>query len=111
MTKADLAELIYEHLNRVGRTSKKDSLDLVDLTFEVVKRAIVEEGKLKVAGFGNFEVRQKNTRRGRNPHTGEEMPIAARRILIFKASQILKHKVNDSKTEGERERKRKDWLR
>jgi len=100
LTKAGLADHVYEYMNRFGSYSKKDSLDLVDLAFEVVKRAIVEEKKLKVAGFGSFEVKQKNTRRGRNPQTGEEMPIEARRILTFKASQILKEKVNG----GARER-------
>jgi len=99
LTKAGLVEQVYEYMNQVSSYSKKESQDLVDLAFEVVKRAIVEEKKLKVAGFGSFEVKQKSTRRGRNPQTGEEMPIEARRILSFKASQILKEKVNGGASE------------
>jgi integration host factor subunit alpha len=93
MTKADLADKIHEHLYYRNGSSKKECNDLTDLVFEVMKRAIVEEGKVKVPGFGNFEVKQKRTRRGRNPQTGEELDIEARQVLTFKASTLLKQKV------------------
>jgi integration host factor subunit alpha len=93
MTKADLAEKIHERLYHIKGYSKKECHDLVDQVFELVKNVVVQEGKLKVAGFGNFEVNEKHARRGRNPATGEEMTIEPRRVLTFKASQILKQKV------------------
>ena len=93
MTKADLADKIHERLYYLNGATKKECGDLTDLVFEVMKRAIVEEGKLKVAGFGNFAVKQKRTRRGRNPQTGEELAIEARQVLTFKASPMLKQKV------------------
>jgi integration host factor subunit alpha len=94
LTKADLADLIHEYLNRGNNYSKKECLDLVDQVFEVTKRAIVDEGKLKLSGFGNFEVKQKRTRKGRNPQTGAEMPVEARRVVTFKASPLLKTRVD-----------------
>ena len=94
MTKTDLADKIHERFYYLNGSSKKACYDLVNQVFDLVKKVVVEEGQLKLSGFGNFEVKQKHTRRGRNPQTGEEMPIEARRILTFKASQILKQKVN-----------------
>jgi integration host factor subunit alpha len=93
MTKADLADKIHERLYHIKGYSKKECHDLVDQVFELVKNVVVQEGKLKVAGFGNFEVQEKHARRGRNPQTGDEITIEPRRILTFKASQILKLKV------------------
>jgi integration host factor subunit alpha len=88
MTKADLADKIHEHLYYLNGSTKKECGDLTDLVFEVMKRAIVEEGKLKVASFGNFAVKQKRTRRGRNPQTGEELDIKARQVLTCEASPV-----------------------
>ena len=93
MTKADLADNIHERMSHINGASKKDCSDLVDQVFELVKTVVVAEGKLKIAGFGNFEVKEKHARRGRNPQTGEEITIEPRRILTFKASQMLKQKV------------------
>ena len=92
MTKADLAEAIYE---RIG-FSKRESAELVDLLFETMKDTLSEGENLKISSFGNFVVRQKEARVGRNPHTGEAITIAARKVVTFKASQKLKDAVNDA---------------
>lgn len=99
MTKADIVEMIYE---RVG-FSKKESAELVETIFEVIKEALVEGEKVKFSGFGNFLVREKNARKGRNPQTGEEIQLAARRVLTFKPSLVLKTALNES-TGGEEPR-------
>jgi len=92
MTKADLVETIYE---RVG-FSKKESAELVETIFEVIKDALVRGEKVKFSGFGNFIVREKNARKGRNPQTGAEIQLAARRVLTFKPSLVLKNTLNES---------------
>ena len=91
MTKAEIVETIYE---RVG-FSKKESAELVETVFEVIKDALVQGEKVKFSGFGNFVVREKNARKGRNPQTGEEIRLAARRVLTFKPSLVLKNVLND----------------
>ena len=90
MTKADLAERVSERL----ACTKDAAFELVELTLETLKEAIEREGHVKISGFGNFVVKQKNARRGRNPQTGEEITITPRKILTFKASQILRSNVN-----------------
>jgi integration host factor subunit alpha len=90
MTKADIVENIYE---KVG-FSKKDSAELVELVFDIIKGTLETGDKIKIAGFGNFVVKSKADRRGRNPQTGEEITITARRILTFKPSQVLKASLN-----------------
>lgn len=90
MTKADLAEKIYIKLS----CTKDEAFDLVELTLETLKEAIAKEGQVKITGFGNFTVKQKNARKGRNPQTGEEITITPRKILTFKASQVLKVRIN-----------------
>jgi integration host factor subunit alpha len=90
MTKADIVEKIYE---RVG-FSKKESAELVELVFDIMKGTLEKGEKIKVAGFGNFEVKEKADRRGRNPQTGDEIIISARKILTFKPSQVLKSLIN-----------------
>jgi integration host factor subunit alpha len=90
MTKVDIAERIAEQL----RFSKKECEEITELVLEVMKRVLVEEGKLKISGFGNFEVKRKKDRRGRNPQTGEEMTITARKILTYHPSVVLKNKLN-----------------
>ena len=92
MTKADIVEKIYE---KVG-FSKKESAELVELVFDIVKSTLEQGDKIKIAGFGNFVVKEKADRRGRNPQTGEEITISARRILTFKPSQVLKASINKS---------------
>ncbi len=90
MTKAEIVEMIYE---RVG-FSKKESAELVETVFEVIKDALVAGEKVKFSGFGNFVVRQKTARKGRNPQTGEEIQLEARRVLTFKPSLVLKNALN-----------------
>lgn len=90
MTKADIVEKIYE---KVG-FSKKESAELVEMVFDIMKGTLEKGEKIKVAGFGNFEVKDKADRRGRNPQTGEEIIINARKILTFKPSQVLKSLIN-----------------
>lgn len=90
MTKADIVEKIYE---KVG-FSKKESADLVELVFDLIKDTLEQGDKIKIAGFGNFIVKEKADRRGRNPQTGEEITISARKILTFKPSQVLKASIN-----------------
>ena len=90
MTKADLVEQIYE---RVG-FSKNESAELVEDIFEIIKTTLESGENIKIQGFGNFEVKQKNDRTGRNPQTGEAITIQARRVLTFKPSMVLKAALN-----------------
>jgi len=90
MTKADIVEKIYE---KIG-FSKKESAELVDKVFDIIKETLEDGEKIKIAGFGNFVVKEKADRRGRNPQTGEEITITARKILTFKPSQVLKTTLN-----------------
>jgi integration host factor subunit alpha len=90
MTKADIVEKIYE---KVG-FSKKESAELVETVFDIMKGTLESGDKIKIAGFGNFVVKDKANRRGRNPQTGDEIIITARRILTFKPSQVLKASLN-----------------
>jgi integration host factor subunit alpha len=91
MTKAEIVEHIYE---KVG-FSKKESAELVEKVFEIIKDTLAAGEKVKISGFGNFVVREKNARKGRNPQTGEEIRLAARRVLTFKPSLVLKNVLND----------------
>jgi integration host factor subunit alpha len=91
MTKAEIVETIYE---RVG-FSKKESADLVETVFSIIKDTLADGEKVKISGFGNFVVRQKNERKGRNPQTGEEIRLPARRVLTFKPSLVLKNILNE----------------
>jgi integration host factor subunit alpha len=91
MTKADIVEKVYDKLS----CTKDEAFNLVELTLEVLKQSIVSEGKVKIVGFGNFVVNQKTARRGRNPQTGEAITITPRKILTFKASPVLKSRINE----------------
>ena len=90
MTKADIIEGVYE---KVG-FSKKESAEIVELVFDTVKETLERGDKIKISGFGNFQVRQKKARVGRNPQTGKEIEISARRVLTFRPSQVLKTALN-----------------
>src|SRR2546422_30317 len=90
MTKADIVERIYE---KVG-FSKKEATEVVESIFELVKERLEQGEKVKISGFGNFVVNEKRPRKGRNPQTGEEIVISGRRVLTFKASQVLKKTMN-----------------
>lgn len=91
MTKADLIENVYL---KTG-FSKKESADIVEMVFELMKDTLGSGEKIKIAGFGNFVVKEKASRRGRNPQTGDEIEISERRILTFKPSQVLKGSINE----------------
>ncbi len=93
MTKADIVEHIFE---KVG-FSKKDVIDVVELVFETIKNTAESGENVKISGFGNFMVRQKRARRGRNPQTGKDLTITARKVLTFKPSQIMRDAVNAAK--------------
>jgi len=93
MTKADIVHALYSQL---GGFSKKEAADLVDLVFETMKETLGRGEKIKISGFGNFVLRDKRERQGRNPQTGDPITITARRVLNFKASQLLKQSLNDS---------------
>lgn len=97
MTKADIIEGVYE---KVG-FSKKESAEIVELVFDTVKETLERGDKIKISGFGNFQVRQKKARVGRNPQTGKEIEISARRVLTFRPSQVLKTALNAGFGEGE----------
>jgi len=91
LTKAKLAQLLY---NRVGVT-KKEAGDLVDEVFGLMRDSLIVGEKVKISGFGNFVVRDKAARKGRNPQTSEEIIIARRRVLTFRPSQVLRTSLND----------------
>ncbi len=90
MTKADIVERVYE---KVG-FSKKESAEIVEAVFDNMKEILERGEKIKISGFGNFIVRDKKPRVGRNPQTGEEIEICARRVLTFRPSQVLKNIIN-----------------
>lgn len=91
MTKAEIVQSVYA---RLGGFSKKESADLIELVFETMKETLGRGEKIKISGFGNFVVRAKKQRVGRNPQTGAAIAISARRVLTFKPSQVLKHALN-----------------
>ncbi len=86
ITKADIVERVYD---RIG-FSKKEAADLVELVFETIKAELQKGDDVKISGFGKFEVNKKKDRIGRNPRTGEQMIISARRVISFKVSQVLR---------------------
>jgi len=90
MTKADIVEAMYE---KIG-FSKKEAADLVELVFDTIKNTLSQGEKIKISGFGNFVVREKRSRIGRNPQTGQSIEISARRVLTFRPSQVLRAEVN-----------------
>lgn len=91
MKKVDIIQSVHEKLG----ISKADSTRLVESVFDVMKETLASGEDVKISGFGNLAVRQKDARRGRNPQTGEEIEIAARRVLTFKPSNVLKKVLND----------------
>jgi integration host factor subunit alpha len=97
VTKADIVQAIY---GKLGGFSKKEASDLVDLVFETMKETLGRGEKIKISGFGNFVLRDKRERQGRNPQTGDPITITARRVLNFKASQLLKQFLNDEGADG-----------
>jgi integration host factor subunit alpha len=96
-TKHELVQAVY---NKLGGFSKKESADLVDLIFELMKETLGRGETIKISGFGNFVLRDKRERQGRNPQTGEPIVISSRRVLTFKPSQLLKQALNDGVNDG-----------
>ena len=90
MTKIDIVQNVS---NKLG-ISTKDSKRIVESAFEIMKEQLFKGNAVKISGFGNFVVRRKNARRGRNPHTGDECEISARKVLTFRTSQILRKALN-----------------
>lgn len=90
VTKADIVEKVYDKMG----FSKKEASELVEMVFDALKGVLTEGEKVKISGFGNFVVREKHERVGRNPQTGEQIKISARRVLTFRPSQVLKAMLN-----------------
>jgi len=91
LTKADLAERLYNELG----LNKREAKEIVELFFEEIKFSLEIGDPAKISGFGNFELRDKSERPGRNPKTGEEIPISARRVVTFRPGQKLKMRVEN----------------
>ena len=89
LTKADMVEALFEDLG----LNKREAKDFVEMFFEEVRGALSKGEQVKLSGFGNFDLRNKNERPGRNPKTGEEIPITARRVVTFRPGQKLKARV------------------
>jgi len=91
MTKIDIIQNVYEKLG----FSKKDSARIVESVFDIIKESLGRGEKIKISGFGNFVVKEKKSRRGRNPQTGDEISISERSVLTFKSSQVLRKALNE----------------
>lgn len=89
LTKAQLADMLFEQIG----LNKRESKDMIDAFFDLIAQNLVEGQDVKITGFGNFQIRTKAPRPGRNPRTGEAIPIEARRVVTFHASQKLKEQV------------------
>ena len=96
VTRADLAEAVYQEVG----LSRNESADLVEAILSEISSSLVSGDNVKISSFGSFLVRDKGRRIGRNPKTGEEVPIEPRRVLSFRASQVLKDRINSSLTGG-----------
>ena len=89
LTKAQLADLLFEHIG----LNKREAKDLIDAFFDLIAHNLVEGEDVRISGFGNFQIRTKAPRPGRNPRTGEPIPIEARRVATFHASHKLKDQI------------------
>lgn len=89
LTKADLAEKLFEELG----LNKREAKEIVEIFFEEIRSSLSQNQNVKLSGFGNFDLRDKSQRPGRNPKTGEEIPISARRVVTFRPGQKLKARV------------------
>ncbi len=95
LTKADMSERLFDQIGM----NKRDAKDLVEAFFEEIRRSLEQGEQVKLSGFGNFDLRDKNQRPGRNPKTGEEIPISARRVVTFRPGQKLKTRVDTKQHE------------
>ena len=91
LTKAEIADMLFEDLG----LNKREAKEIVEMFFEEIRTALENNEQVKLSGFGNFDLRTKNSRPGRNPKTGEEIPISARRVVTFKPGQKLKARVEN----------------
>lgn len=91
LTKAQLSDLLFVQIG----LNKRESKDMIDAFFDLVSTTLVDGNDVKISGFGNFQIRTKAPRPGRNPRTGEAIPIKARRVVTFHASQKLKEQIQD----------------
>ena len=89
LTKADLADVLFE---KVG-INKREAKEIVDLFYNELREALLSGDSIKLTGFGNFQIREKSERPGRNPKTGQEIPISARKVVTFHVSQKLKERM------------------
>ncbi len=92
VTRADLSEAVYQEVG----LSRNESADLVETILNEIASALEQGEIVKISSFGSFSVRQKGQRIGRNPKTGEEVPILPRRVLVFRASHVLKNHINET---------------
>ena len=95
LTKAEMAEYLFDKLD----FSKKEAKEMVELFFEELRSSLEHGEQIKLSGFGNFDLRDKAERPGRNPKTGEDIPISARRVVTFRAGQKLKARVEQIRTD------------
>ena len=91
LTKAQLADMLFEQIG----LNKRESKDMIDAFFDLIAASLVDGTDVKISGFGNFQIRTKAPRPGRNPRTGEAIPIQARRVVTFHASHKLKEQIQD----------------
>jgi len=89
LTKADIADRLFDEVG----LNKREAKEFVDAYFEMIREALENGENVKLSGFGNFQLREKNQRPGRNPKTGEEIPISARRVVTFRPGQKLRARV------------------
>jgi integration host factor subunit alpha len=94
ITRAQLSEAVYQEVG----LSRNESADLLEAVLDEISGALAKGEAVKISSFGSFSVRSKGQRIGRNPKTGEEVPITPRRVLVFRPSQLLKKKINDGMT-------------
>ncbi len=94
LTKAQLAELLFDQIG----LNKRESKDMIDAFFNLISKKLVDGEDVKISGFGNFQIRTKAPRPGRNPRTGQSIPIEARRVVTFHASHKLKEQIQNSFT-------------
>ncbi len=97
ITRADLAEAVYEEVG----LSRNESADLVEAVLDEISDALVKGDNVKISSFGSFAVREKGERIGRNPKTGVEVPILPRKVLVFRASHVLKDRINGGAAGGD----------
>lgn len=97
ITRADLGEAVYQEVG----LSRNESADLLESVLEYMAESLINGDTVKVSSFGSFSVRQKGQRIGRNPKTGEEVPILPRKVLVFRPSQVLKSRINEDRKPSE----------